>query len=288
MNIAIIGAAYTGLKAAKILTAQGHTVTVTTTQEKRVAPLKEVADNVIVMVGSDREKMRALLTGQDIVLMTVAGGMVERDGKTVMDPELYRDAYLGTAQSLVESLDAAPNLKQIIFTSSLNAYGDAGGVTPVVEDTPSHPQGPFQSVYVETEDVLLGAQSETLNVAIYRTGTIYGPGVMRGLNDSAKGMTMQPIPFDGDSDVMIVHRDDVVGALVFGIKHNVSGRYNVFNDTTDSKKEFFAKVCDREGYGAIEWLNLSPGPRQVSNQKLKDLGFRYLDPFSERDGDELL
>ena len=40
------------------------------------------------------------------LLMTVAGGMVEKDGKFVMDLELYTDTYVGTAQSLVESLDA--------------------------------------------------------------------------------------------------------------------------------------------------------------------------------------
>ena len=45
--------------------------------------------------------MRELLTDQDAVLMTVAGGMVERDGKYVMDLDLYRDAYVGTAESLV-------------------------------------------------------------------------------------------------------------------------------------------------------------------------------------------
>jgi len=101
LKIAIIGAAYTGLAAAEYLKSKGHTISVTTTNEARVEQLAAVADRVVVMKGSDREKMRELLTDQDAVLMTVAGGMVERDGKYVMDLDLYRDAYVGTAESLV-------------------------------------------------------------------------------------------------------------------------------------------------------------------------------------------
>ena len=83
MNIAIIGAAYTGYFAAQYLKAKGHTVSTTTTQERRVADLEAVSDRVVVMKGSDTDKMRELIAGQDIVLMTVAGGMVERDVDTI-------------------------------------------------------------------------------------------------------------------------------------------------------------------------------------------------------------
>ena len=88
MKIAIVGAAYTGFAAAKHFKKLGHRITVTTTKESRVEELKAVSDNVVVMVGSDREKMATLLEEQDILVLTVAGGMVEKDGKTVMDLSL--------------------------------------------------------------------------------------------------------------------------------------------------------------------------------------------------------
>ena len=84
MKIAIIGAAYTGLEAARYLKSKGHTITVTTTKEPRVVELEPVSDRVIVMTGEDREMMREVLAGQDAVLMTVAGGMVEKDGKYII------------------------------------------------------------------------------------------------------------------------------------------------------------------------------------------------------------
>ena len=37
------------------------------------------------------------MAGQDAVLLTVAGGMVEKEGKFVMDLDLYTDTYVGTA-----------------------------------------------------------------------------------------------------------------------------------------------------------------------------------------------
>ena len=216
MKIAIIGAAYTGMEAARYLKSQGHTITVTTTGERRVAELEPVSDRVVIMRGNDREKMRELLSGQDAVLMTVAGGMVEKDGKFVMDLDLYTETYVGTAECLVECLDAAPELKQIIFTGSWSVYGNAGGAEEVNEDTPATPGSPFQQVYADTESILFGAASEQLNVCVFRTGTIYGPQVgfiPRQLKTQALPLAGQTVPFDGDSPATIVHRDDVVTAM---------------------------------------------------------------------------
>ena len=63
------------------------------------------------------------------------GGLVERDGKYVLDLELYTDAYVGTAKSLVAALDAAPDLLQIVFTGSWSVYGNAGGADIVLKAT---------------------------------------------------------------------------------------------------------------------------------------------------------
>lgn len=286
MRIAIVGAAYTGFAAARWLRSQGHVVTATTTREARVPELEPVADRVLVMTGSDRARMRELVAGQDVVLLTMAGGLTEKDGKPYMDPALYRDAYVGTAESLVANLDAAPGLRQVIFCSSLNAYGDAGGAEYVDETTPPNANSPFAQVYVETEQLLAGAASPALAVCNFRTGTIYGPG--REHASEAARIAGQQIPFDGASDAMLVHRDDVVRALAFAIEHRLAGLYNVFNDVTDSKGEFFARVCERAGLAPITWLGLSRGPRGVSNAKLKAAGFRFADPLAEREAENLL
>ena len=286
MKIAIIGAAYTGLATAKYFKSLGHNISVTTTKESRREELEEVADKVTVMFGSDQDKMKELLVDQEILILTVAGGMVEKDGKTIMDPDLYKDAYVGTAESVVNAIGADSNLRQIIFTSSLNAYGDGGGADEITEEIEANPLNPFQEVYVTTEGLLRGLENDQLGVCIFRTGTIHGPG--REWKNQLALMSGQKIPFDGSSDAMIVHRDDVVRAIEMAINKNLNGLYNLFNEVTTSKAEFFARVCDEQGLAHVEWLNLSPGPKNVSNQKIKDAGLMFLDPDASQDFKNLL
>ena len=286
MKIAIIGAAYTGLATAKYLKSLGHNISVTTTKESRREELEEVADKVTVMFGSDQEKMKELLVDQEILVLTVAGGMIEKDGKTIMDPDLYRDAYVGTAESVVNAIGSDSSLRQIIFTSSLNAYGDGGGADEITEEIEANPLNPFQEVYVTTEGLLRGLENDQLGVCIFRTGTIHGPG--REWKNQLALMSGQKIPFDGSSDAMIVHRDDVVRAIEMAINKNLNGLYNLFNEVKTSKAEFFAQVCDEQGLDHVEWLNLSPGPKNVSNQKIKDAGLMFLDPDASQDFKNLL
>ena len=286
MKIAIIGAAYTGLATAKYFKSLGHNISVTTTKESRREELEEVADKVTVMFGSDQDKMKELLVDQEILVLTVAGGMVEKDGKTIMDPDLYRDAYVGTAESVVNAIGSESSLRQIIFTSSLNAYGDGGGADEITEEIEANPLNPFQEVYVTTEGLLRGLENDQLGVCIFRTGTIHGPG--REWKNQLAQMSGQKIPFDGSSDAMIVHRDDVVRAIEMAINKNLNGLYNLFNEVKTSKAEFFAQVCNEQGLDHVEWLNLSPGPKNVSNQKIKDAGLMFLDPDSSQDFKNLL
>ena len=286
MKITIIGAAYTGLATAKYFKSLGHSISVTTTKESRREELEQVADKVTVMFGSDREKMKELLVDQEILVLTVAGGMVEKDGKTIMDPDLYRDAYVGTAESVVNAIGPDSSLKQIIFTSSLNAYGDGGGADEISEEIEANPLNPFQEVYVTTEGLLRDLENDKLGICIFRTGTIHGPG--REWKNQLAQMSGQKIPFDGNSDAMIVHRDDVVRAIEMAINKNLHGLYNLFNEVKISKEAFFAQVCDEQGLAHVEWLNLSPGPKNVSNQKIKDAGLMFLDPDASQDFKNLL
>lgn len=291
MNIAIVGAAYTGFAAAAYLRGLGHTITVTTTSPHRVTELEAAADRVIVMKGSDRDSMAELLKGQEVLLLTMAGGMVERDGKFVMDLDLYKDAYLGTAQSLVDNIAAADQLRQIIFTGSWSAYGNAGGAAEVDEDTPPTPASPFAQVFIDTEQLLFGLQHAERHVCVYRTGTIYGPQVgfvPRGLSAQTLPMAGQSVPFDGGAPAAIVHRDDVVRALHFAIEKRLDGIYNLINDITATKEAFFGAILDNAGAKAINWVAPGTGPKSLANAKLKAAGFELADPLARRESETLL
>jgi len=286
MKISIIGAAYTGKAAARYFRAKGHEVSVTTTRPERVAELSEVADHVIVTKGSDIAGMCKAIDGADVVVLTMAGGLGVKDGKPFMDPVAYRDSYVGTADGLIGALDAAPNLRQIVFCSSLNAYGDAHGVSPVVETTPPNAASPAAQVFIETEQKLAALVTEDRRVCNYRTGTIYGP--TREHRNELRHIAGKQVPFDGKSDAMLVHRDDVVRAIEFAIDHKLSGLFNLFNDIEDNKEEFFARVASQAGLEPVTWLGVVKGPKQVSNARIKTAGFAFADPLGTRESDDLL
>lgn len=286
MKIAIVGAAYTGMAAARHFRRQGHFVTVTTTRADRVAELSAVADRVMVMKGSDVEKMRELIADAEAVILTMAGGLGVKDGKPYMDPVAYRDSYVGTAEGLVAALSSAKALRQIVFCSSLNAYGDAHGVTPVTEDTPPNAASPAAQVFVATEQMLAALGTPTRKVCNFRTGTIYGPG--REHDKELRPIAGLQIPFDGQSDAMLIHRDDVVRAIAFAVEHGLSGLYNLFNDIPENKQDFFAKIAAKAGLPPVTWLGVVKGPRGVSNAKIKAAGFRFSDPDGREEHRDLL
>lgn len=286
MKIAIVGAAYTGLAAARHFKSQGHQVSVSTTRPDRVAELAKVATEVVVTKGSDVAGMQKLIAGADAVVLTMAGGLGVKDGKPYMDPVAYRDSYVGTADGLIAALPAAPRLRAIVFCSSLNAYGDAHGVSPVLESTPPNAASPAAQVYIETEQKLAALGTDTLRVCNFRTGTIYGPG--REHRNELRAIAGKQIPFDGQSDAMLVHRDDVVRAIDFAINRQLSGLFNLFNDIPEKKQEFFARIAQREGLAPVTWLGVVKGPKGVSNARIKDAGFTFADPVGAREGEDLL
>lgn len=286
MKIAIVGAAYTGMAAARYFHSRGDEVRVTTTRPEREAELASISTRVVVTKGSDPEGMRSLIEGVDAVILTMAGGLGVKDGKPFMDPVAYRDAYVGTADGLIGALAAAPELKQIVFCSSLNAYGDAHGVKPVTESTPPNAASPAAQVFIVTEKKLAALGNSQLRVCNFRTGTIYGPG--REHAQEFRRIAGKQLPFDGQSDVMLIHRDDVVRGIAFAVDHGLSGLFNLFNDILDNKEAFFARVAASEGVEPAVWLGIVKGPQGVSNAQIKSHGFTFADPVGVRQSADLL
>ncbi len=286
MRILIIGCQYTGLAAAKFWKKQDHFITVTTTRESRRAELSALFDQVAVLRGSEVEPMQNVLSKQDAVLLSVAGGMIEKDGIVVLDAEAYTDTYLGTAKNLVEALKNSPSVKHITFPSSTSVYGDGFGKNLVTEADAINPGSIFQTVYDQTEKVLLAAETETRKVCILRTGNIYGIG--RELKTQARAMAGKTVPLDGEAGVMIVHRDDVVRGADFARLNNLSGIYNLVNDVIDSKQAFFGKICDHENLSPIDWKPFGKGVKNVSNTKIKSAGFTFEDALATKENEDLI
>jgi nucleoside-diphosphate-sugar epimerase len=267
-NALIIGCGYVGKAVAQTWRSRLR-VTVTTTTRERVPELAPIADRVLLLHGSDPAAMRSSLPNQAIVLLSV--GARRSEG--------YEVAYLQTAKTLVEALATAPNVRQVIYTSSYAVYGDQQGDW-VTEETPVAPANRNGEILAATEQLLLSAATSTRQVCVLRLGGIYGPGREIGrIFRSAAGTTR---PGDGSDAANWVHLDDIVGAINLVQQRSLGGVYNLVGDVPITVRELLELVCTQNQLPPVTWDASQSSPRpynaRVSNQKLRSASYQFRHP----------
>lgn len=253
MKIAIIGCGYVGSRAARAWLVEGHTVTVTTRRKERVHELQECSSDVFLL-----GDLIDLIPGQDLILLSVAAG---RGGDV-------RSTYLETAKRLIEVIQ--PH-QQIIYTGSTSVYGDAMG-NWVDETSALRPSTDHARILIETEQTLQKHEK----TCIFRMGEIIGPG--RNIADRLRDINGGEIKGTGENFTNWIHIDDIIAALDLALKQKWQGIFNLCNGEHVPRKEAYQKICAQERIPLPSWNpNKTPffrGNKKVSNQKIKDQGFR--------------
>lgn len=245
----------------------GYALTVTTTKPDRVAELAAVAQEVVVVKGNDKVEIKSVLEKQDKVLVTV--GAANR--------QMYVEAYLETAQTILSVLKEVSTVRQVIYTGSFAVYGDRNGAW-VDESSPVAPANENVQILADTEDVLLSAARENMGVCILRLGGIYGPGrELVKIFSRAAGKTR---PGDGTEATNWIHLDDIVGAIAFAEERELAGIYNLVDDEHLTNKELLDRVFAKHNLPNVTW---DPGSKRsnnawVSNQKIKAAGYQLIHP----------
>lgn len=167
----------------------------------------------------------------------------------VVDEATDETIYLATAKNLVQALNQATTVKQIIYLSSCSVYGDQlrwcaernrqGGW--VDKASPISPSKPRSQILSQAEQILLQASREKQKVCILRLGGIYGPG--RELINMFSGLAGMTLPGKGDRFINWIHRDDIVGAIEFARLNELEGIYNLLDDSQLTVKEQIEIVC---------------------------------------------
>lgn len=269
MNVAIIGCGYVGQAIAQRWKEAGCTVTTTTTTPARLDELSKISDRALIARGDDPASLRAALTDQETVLVSVGA----------KGSNSYEETYLQTAKTLLEVLPDLPSVRQVIYTGSYAVYGDRQG-TWVDELTPVMPANRNGEILAETEQCLLAAANPERQVCVFRLGGIYGPGrELVKIFSRAAGKTR---PGTGAEPSNWIHLDDIVGAIAFAHQQRLNGTYNLVQDVTLTSRELIDQVCQRHGLEPVQWDASQPSARaynaKVSNQKLKAAGYQFQHP----------
>lgn len=258
MRILIVGCGYVGSAAAHLWKQKGHQVWATSRSPEKLTVLQTWVDRVFLADAIFPE-----LKNVDAVLLSVAAD----------DLNVYEETYLKTAERIIFHL---PLKTPLLYTGSTSVYGDHEG-NWVTEDSPLFPFTSQATILVKTEQTLI---EKGHPVTLFRLSEIYGP--QRMWNEKIRRLSGKTLAGNGLQYTNTIHRDDIISALDFALQNQLTGIYNLSDDTHLPRKELYFQLCQEMDLPPVQWdptlVSVHGGNKRISNQKIKNAGFVFQYP----------
>ena len=273
MRVLIVGCGYVGVPLGAELARLGHEVYGLRRSHAGGAELSAAGIQPLTGDVTKPQDLAGLPGPFDWVVNTVSS--------TKGGADEYREVYLHGTRNLIEWLVPTP-LKKFVYTSSTSVYGQTDG-SAVKETSPTEPASASSRLLVETERLLLAAAERKFPAVILRVAGIYGPErghlFLQYLKNEAR------IAGDGSRLLNMVHRDDVVGAILAALKSGRNGEiYNVVDDEPIAQIHFFRWLSESLGKWMPPFATAEENAgrkrglthKKVQNRKLKmELGYPF-------------
>lgn len=270
MRALIIGCGYVGQALGAELVRQGHRVTGIVRHAETRAGMRACGIEPVSADITQPETLRPIGLPFDWVVNCVSSSHGGTDD--------YRRVYLEGNRHLITWLQSAPPRK-FVYTSSTGVYGQDNG-TVVKEEHPTEPATDTGRVLLEAEQLLLAtARDKKLPTIILRVAGIYGPDRLHYLDQFLANQSR--VEGKGERHLNMIHRDDVVGALIAALKNGRAGEiYNVVDDEPIAQVHFLRWLSETLG----KWMPPAATPdelaelarrkrgvtnKKVSNRRLK-------------------
>ena len=277
MRVLIVGCGYVGLALGAELVRQGHAVFGLRRSPHAAAEMEAAGLRPLIADIAQPGQLAGLPADYDWVVNTVsaAGGGVEE----------YRAAYLEGARCLIEWLSPRPPRK-FVYTSSTGVYGQTDG-SLVDEFSLTDPAAATARILVAAEGVFLtAAREQSFPAVVLRLAGIYGPGRGYWLRQFLHGEAR--IEGDGSRILNMIHRDDVVGAILAALRRGRPGEcYNGVDNEPVSQLALFKWLVARHGGALPPAVPVNPASerkrgltnKRVTNRKLRsELGYEFKYP----------
>ncbi len=263
-RLGVLGCGWLGLPLAARLVASGREVVGTTTRPERLALLTAAGCEArLLRLGHDPVgSLAAFLDGLSALVVNVP------PGRNHEVEERYRRWFVQLAEAI-----ALSGLRRVILVSTTSVYGPTAPKR-VTEQTPLCPSKAAGRAALNAERLL--AEVPDLALTVLRPAGLIGPG--RHPGRFLAGKTELP---DGAAPVNLVHRDDVVTALVAILDgRSVSSTYLLAAPSHPLRHDFYPLAAARLGLAAPTFAKGNGGEGHVICADLaeRELGLRWRFP----------
>lgn len=257
-RLVIFGAGYVGAALARRALQAGASVTALTRNPVTAAALAESgAQAVIADLAADDWHDRIPADAPLVVNCVASGGG---------GPEAYRRSYVDGLASILRWVRRSDRPGALAYTSSTSVYPQDGGVR-VDETAPTGPAEGNAAVLLEAEQRALAWPGRA---TVLRLAGIYGPGRHHLLDQLRTGT--DAVPGVGGYHLNLIHRDDIVEALVCALGAGDTGAERIFNVADDgaaTKAEVMAWLAGRLGRPAPTFSGEpAPGRRRITPDRI--------------------
>jgi nucleoside-diphosphate-sugar epimerase len=277
VRVLIIGCGYVGLPLGVALLRQGHAVAGLRRSAQGAALLQRAGLQPLTADITRRGDLAKLPLPYDWIVNTISSG---KGGA-----QEYQEVYFEGTRNLLQWLAPAPPGK-FIHIGSTSVYGQTGA-SQVSETSPAQPATATGHVLLAAEKLLLdAARARQFPAVLLRVAGIYGPGRGHHLLQYLRGEAK--ISGRGERCLNMVHRDDVVGAILTALQSARAGEiYNVVDDEPVPQIRFFRWLSETLGRDMPPFVPESAAAaakrgatnKKVLNRKLKmELGYAFRYP----------
>ena len=276
MRVLIIGCGYVGLPLGVELLRRGHAV----------AGLRRSAEGAARLHSAGLQPLTADITcpGDLAKLPLPYDWIVNTISSTKGGADEYQKVYLEGTRHVLQWLASAPPKKFIhIGSTSVYAQTDA---SQVKETSPAEPATATGRILLAAEKLLLdAARAQHFPAVLLRVAGIYGPGRGHYFQQFLKGAA--EISGRGKHVLNMIHRDDVVGAIITALQSGRTGEiYNLVDDEPVPQIHFFRWLSETLGRNMPPFVPESAASakrgatnKKILNRKLKmELGYSFRYP----------
>ena len=271
MNVSILGCGWLGLPLGAELVLRGHNVRGSVTHKDKLGALAEAG-----IKGYRLELTPALTGGVD----GFVSGFFGADALVITLPPKRREADVEARYpaQVAAVLAATPERTQLVFTGSTSVYPDLGR-TVTEADAGGHAES---SIISASGRAILAAEAllRARNATVLRLAGLYGYDRQPGRRLAGRDVSGGSVP------VNLVHRDDVLNALLGVIEQGVRGvTLNVCAPHHPTRLEVYTHQAERLGLAAPHFVEPHlQGYKLVSSEALITMlgfSFRHPDPLAD-------